>query len=52
MDKPKLKYRVVSGRNPRTGGVLKRPVITERETYYMDQVVVGTMGSDPTAKNC
>ena len=39
MDKPKLKYRVVSGRNPRTGGVLKRPVITERETYYMDQVV-------------
>lgn len=37
--KPTLKYRVVSGRNPKTGGVLLRPVITERETYYMDQLV-------------
>lgn len=38
-NKPMLKYRVVSGRNPKTGGVLLRPVITERETLYMDQVV-------------
>lgn len=39
MDKPKLKYKIVQGRNPRTGGALQRPVITDRETYYVDQVV-------------
>ena len=37
--KPTLKYRVVSGRNPHTGEVINRPVIAERETYYLDQVV-------------
>ena len=37
--KPKLKYRVVLGRNPKTGETVKRPQITERETYYLDQVV-------------
>ena len=37
--KPMLKYRVVSGHNPKTGGVIMRPVITDRQTYYMDQVV-------------
>jgi len=39
MNKPMLKYRVVSGRNPKTGGVLLRPSIVDRETYYMDQLV-------------
>lgn len=39
MDKPQLKYRVVSGRNPKTGGVLLRPIIVDRETYDMDQLV-------------
>lgn len=37
--KPQMKYRVVQGRNPRTGGTIQRPQIVERETYYLDQVV-------------
>lgn len=37
--KPTLKYRVVQGRNPRTGETLLRPVITARESYDLDQVV-------------
>ena len=37
--KPQLKYRVVNGYNPKTRGTCKRPQITERETYYLDQVV-------------
>lgn len=37
--KPTLKYRVVQGRNPRTGETLMRPVITARESYDLDQVV-------------
>ena len=37
--KPQLKYRVVNGYNPKTHGTCKRPQITERETYYLDQVV-------------
>ncbi len=37
--KPSMKYRVVQGRNPRTGGSIQRPQIVERETYYIDQVV-------------
>lgn len=37
--KPQLKYRVVNGFNPKTRGPCKRPQITERETYYLDQVV-------------
>lgn len=35
MDKslnPKVKYRVVTGRNPRTGEVAYRPVVANRET--------------------
>lgn len=38
-NKPQLKYRVVNGYNPKTRGTCKRPQITERETYYLDQVV-------------
>lgn len=37
--KPKLKYRIVSGRNPKTGDPMLRPQIVERETYKTDQVV-------------
>ena len=37
--KPQLKYRVVNGYNPKTRGTCKRPQVTERETYYLDQVV-------------
>jgi len=36
---PQLLYRVVEGRNPRTGGVLRRPAITERQNYDMAAVV-------------
>ena len=39
MNKPSMKYRVVQGRNPRTGGIIQRPQIVDRETYYLDQVV-------------
>ena len=39
MNKPSMKYRVVQGRNPRTGGTIQRPQIVDRETYYLDQVV-------------
>ena len=39
MKKPAMKYRVVQGRNPRTGGTIPRPLIVERETYYIDQFV-------------
>ena len=39
MIKPPMKYRVVQGRNPRTGGTIPRPLIVERETYYIDQFV-------------
>ena len=38
-NKPKLKFRVVAGRNPKTEEALLRPQIAERETYYMDQLV-------------
>lgn len=38
-DKPKLKYHIVSGRNPRTGAALKRPVIVDRDILRTDQVV-------------
>ena len=37
--KPKLKFRVVAGHNPKTSEALLRPQIAERETYYMDQLV-------------
>ena len=37
--KPHMKYRVVQGRNPRTGGAIQRPQVVDRETYYLDQVV-------------
>ena len=37
--KPSMKFRVVQGRNPRTGGTIQRPLIVDRETYYIDQVV-------------
>ena len=37
--KPSMKYRVVGGRNPQTGNPLFRPVVTDRETMYLDQVV-------------
>lgn len=37
--KPQLKYRVVCGYNPKTRQSCKRPQVTERETYYLDQVV-------------
>ena len=37
--KPQMKYRVVQGHNPRTGGTIQRPQIVDRETYYMNQVV-------------
>lgn len=37
--KPSMKYRVVQGRNPRTGDAIQRPLIVDRETYYIDQVV-------------
>ena len=37
--KPKLKYRVVQGRNPKTGDPMNRPQIAERDTYTTDQVV-------------
>ena len=38
-NKPSMKYRVVQGRNPRTGGTIQRPQIVDRETYHLDQVV-------------
>lgn len=38
-NKTKMKYKVVNGRNPRTGAPLKRPVLTDRETYRLEQVV-------------
>ena len=38
-NKPKLKFRVVAGHNPKTKAPLLRPQIAERETYYMDQLV-------------
>ncbi len=37
--KPKLKYRVVNGRNPLTNEVIQRPIIVERETLRTDDVV-------------
>ena len=37
--KPSMKFRVVQGHNPRTGGSIQRPQIVDRETYYMNQVV-------------
>lgn len=37
--KPKLKFRVVVGHNPKTKAPLLRPLIADRETYYMDQLV-------------
>ena len=38
-NKPKLKFRVIAGRNPKTHEPLLRPLIADRETYYMDQLV-------------
>ena len=37
--KPKMKYRIVRGHNPKTGDPILRPQIAERETYMTDQVV-------------
>ena len=37
--KPKLKYRIVNGTNPKTKERLFRPVLAERETLYIDQLV-------------
>ena len=39
MIKPKLKYRIVKGINPRTKATLNRPVLVDRETQYIEQVV-------------
>lgn len=36
---PKMKYRVVTGRHPRTGEIAYRPVIAERETVNIEDVV-------------
>ncbi len=44
-NKTSLKYRVVSGANPYTKETYMRPVITERETYYIDQVVAFALKS-------
>ena len=38
MIKPKLKYRIVKGINPRTKETLNRPVLVDRETQYSEQV--------------
>lgn len=43
--KPKLKYRIVAGKKPGTQITVLRPQITERETYYIDQVVSYAIGS-------
>jgi len=45
MEKPKIKYRVVAGSNPSTGIAVYRPVVTERTTYYVDQVVEYALNS-------
>ena len=37
--KPKLKYHIIEGLNPKSKAKLLRPVITERETLYIDQLV-------------
>ena len=37
--KPKLKYHLIEGVNPKTKAKLLRPAITERETLYIDQLV-------------
>ena len=37
--KPKLKYHLIEGVNPKTKAKLLRPVIAERETLYIDQLV-------------
>lgn len=37
--KAKMKYRVMETRNPSTLEMFKRPVITDRTTFYLDQVV-------------
>ena len=37
--KPKLKYHNIEGLNPKPKAKLLRPVITERETLYIDQLV-------------
>jgi len=39
MNKPKLKYLVSEGKKPGTEIAVYRPVLTERTTYYTDQVV-------------
>lgn len=36
---PKMKYRVVTGRNPRTGEIAYRPVVADRQTMTADQVI-------------
>ena len=37
--KPKLKYHIIEGLNPKSKAKLLRPVIAERETLYIDQLV-------------
>ena len=37
--KPKLKYHLIEGLNPKSKAKLLRPVIAERETLYIDQLV-------------
>jgi len=38
-DKPKLKYTVVTGKNPATQATVLRPLITGRSTYYINSVI-------------
>jgi len=38
-DKPKLKYHIKSVYNPKTGGTLLRPIITDRTSMNLDQTV-------------
>ena len=39
MDKPKMKYRVAYGHNLKGGNPIKRPVVTDRETLSLKQLV-------------
>lgn len=39
MDKSTMQYRVVAAYNPQTGGTLLRPVVTNRQTLSMSQLV-------------
>ena len=39
MNKPKMKYRVANGHNPKGGAPIKRPVVTDRETLSLPQLI-------------